>query len=59
VERASALQVGRYAGARAPHIRCNAAADGPPRDASNAVNRVHLAEALPYRALADEMRRAA
>ena len=59
VEWASALQVGRYAGARAPHIRCNAAADGPPRDATNAVNRVHLAEALPYRALADEMRRAA
>jgi magnesium chelatase family protein len=85
VARASALQVERYAGAGARHIRCNAAADGPLRDATNAmrlsargyhrvprvahtladldraaaVSRVHLAEALPYRALANEMRRAA
>jgi magnesium chelatase family protein len=100
VARARALQAERYAAAGAPHIRCNAAADGPLleevarpdssglallRDATDAmhlsargyhrvlrvartladldgaatVGRVHLAEALSYRALADEMRRAA
>jgi magnesium chelatase family protein len=44
-----------------PHVEVPAAtaADGPPRDATNAVSRVHLAETLPYQALADEMRRAA
>ena len=98
--RARALQAERYAAAGAPHIRSNAAADGPLleevarpdsgglallRDATDAmhlsargyhrvlrvartladlddadnVGRVHLAEALSYRALADEMRRAA
>jgi len=100
VARARAMQAKRYAAAGAPHIRCNAAADGPLleevarpdagglsllRDATDAmhlsargyhrvlrvartladldgtekVGRVHLAEALSYRALADEMRRAA
>jgi magnesium chelatase family protein len=100
VARARALQAQRYAAAGHPHIRCNAAADGPLleevarpdsgglallRDATDAmhlsargyhrvlrvartladldgaerVGRVHLAEALSYRALADEMRRAA
>ena len=100
VARARALQAERYAAAGHPHIRCNAAADGPLleevarpdagglallRDATDAmhlsargyhrvlrvartladldgaerVGRVHLAEALSYRALADEMRRAA
>ena len=100
VARARAQQIERYTAAGAPHIRCNAAADGPLleevarpdagglallRDATDAmrlsargyhrvlrvartladldgaaaVGRVHLAEALSYRALADEMRRAA
>jgi magnesium chelatase family protein len=94
------MQAERYAAAGVPHIRSNAAADGPLleevarpdaggltllRDATDAmhlsargyhrvlrvartladldgadkVGRVHLAEALSYRALADEMRRAA
>jgi magnesium chelatase family protein len=100
VARARTMQAQRYEAAGHPHIRCNAAADGPLleevarpdagglallRDATDAmhlsargyhrvlrvartladldgterVGRMHLAEALSYRALADEMRRAA
>jgi magnesium chelatase family protein len=94
------MQIARYAAAGLPHIRTNAAAQGPIleqvakpdggglallRDAADAmrlsargyhrvlrvartladldgaekIGRVHLAEALSYRALADEVRRAA
>jgi magnesium chelatase family protein len=100
VARARDIQATRFAAAGAPHIRTNAAADGPLleeiakpdagglkllREATDAMRlsargyhrvlrvartladldgaaelgRVHLAEALSYRALADEMRRAA
>src|SRR6201991_5165613 len=100
VARARAMQVERYAAIGLPHVRTNAAAQGPVledaakpdaggltllRDAADAmrlsargyhrvlrvartladldgadtVGRVHLAEALSYRALADEVRRAA
>ncbi len=100
VARARAMQAERYAAIGLPHIRTNAAAQGPVledvarpdaggltllRDAADAmrlsargyhrvlrvartladldgvekVSRVHLAEALSYRALADEVRRAA
>jgi magnesium chelatase family protein len=100
VARARAVQAQRYAAAGLPHIRCNAAAQGPVleelarpdaagmallRDAADAmrlsargyhrvlrvartladldgsekVGRLHLAEALSYRALGDELRRAA
>ena len=100
VARARAIQIERYAAIGLPHVRSNAAAQGPAledvarpdagglallRDAADAmrlsargyhrvlrvartladldgaekVGRVHLAEALSYRALADEVRRAA
>jgi magnesium chelatase family protein len=100
VARARAIQAERYAAIGLPHVRTNAAAQGPLleevarpdaggvallRDAADAmrlsargyhrvlrvartladlegaekVARVHLAEALSYRALADEVRRAA
>jgi magnesium chelatase family protein len=100
VARARAMAVERYAGIGLPHVRTNAAAQGPVledvarpdasglsllRDAADAmrlsargyhrvlrvartladldgadkVGRVHLAEALSYRALSDEVRRAA
>jgi magnesium chelatase family protein len=100
VARARAMAVERYAGIGLPHVRTNAAAQGPVledvarpdasglsllRDAAEAmrlsargyhrvlrvartladldgadkVGRVHLAEALSYRALSDEVRRAA
>jgi magnesium chelatase family protein len=100
VARARTMQIERYASVGLPHIRSNAAAQGPVledvarpdssglsllRDAADAmrlsargyhrvlrvartladldgadkVGRVHLAEALSYRALADEVRRAA
>jgi magnesium chelatase family protein len=100
VARARAMQIDRYAAIGLPHVRTNAAAQGPVleemarpdtaglallRDAADAmrlsargyhrvlrvartladldgiekVGRVHLAEALSYRALADEVRRAA
>jgi magnesium chelatase family protein len=100
VARARAMQIARYEAAGLPHIRTNAAAQGPIleqvakpdggglallRDAADAmrlsargyhrvlrvartladldgaekIGRVHLAEALSYRALADEVRRAA
>jgi magnesium chelatase family protein len=100
VARARATQAARYAAIGLPHIRTNAAAQGPVleevarldaaglallRDASDAMrlsargyhrvlrvartladldgaekmSRVHLAEALSYRALTDEVRRAA
>jgi magnesium chelatase family protein len=100
VARARAMAVARYAAIGLPHVRTNAAAQGPVledvarpdasglallRDAADAmrlsargyhrvlrvartladldgtekVGRVHLAEALSYRALADEVRRAA
>jgi magnesium chelatase family protein len=100
VARARAMQIERYAAIGLPHVRTNAAAQGPVleemarpdtaglallRDAADAmrlsargyhrvlrvartladldgtekVGRVHLAEALSYRALADEVRRAA
>jgi magnesium chelatase family protein len=100
VARARAIQIERYAAIGLPHVRTNAAAQGPVleemarpdtaglallRDAADAmrlsargyhrvlrvartladldghdkVGRVHLAEALSYRAMADEVRRAA
>jgi magnesium chelatase family protein len=47
------------------HVRTNAQAQGPVLeevarlDGADRVGRIHLAEALSYRALADEVRRAA